>query len=145
MKITVVSSYFCLTLLLASCAAYATTPSTSTEKKTPTLDYSDPMDFMSDFLNTDIKPEQPLKYWAVQLILLTRHQTAYQPLCKQMGEIVSNKENRYPNKETRTDGIIKAFLNAYSQNVFPADLARYIMKNIKTVKSAIGKRAEIVS
>lgn len=83
-------------------------------------------------------------YWAIQLVLLVGKKTAYKPLCKQMWKIVTDTSN-YPDAQTRATNISTAFLDAYKDNVFPPDVALYIIQRLGTAKEAIKERAQIVT
>ncbi len=116
---------------------------TSTSKKpTPHLDYSDPIAFMSDFLDTSKKPEKPLKYWALQLVLLLKNDPRLIDFCHKIKNITTD---RNANLDERTRSINNAFIEAYSRQLFSPELSNFIFsKTLPKVKDAIRKRAERV-
>lgn len=106
-------------------------------------EYSDPILFMSDFLNVKVKPEKPLKYWALQLVLLMRKIPKLHNFCKKIKNIALNKEL---NVEQRTKSISGAFIEAYTMQLFSEELSKFIFaKGLTNVRDAIRERAKKAS
>lgn len=147
--------YFSFTLLLipsllladAITKEPATTSATQgTESKAKpgfVQDYEDPIQFMTDFLDTAKKPDKPLKYWALQLVLLLRTNARLSGFCHKIKNIALSKEL---NADQRTKSINGAFIEAYTQQLFSEELSRFIFsKGLSKVKDAIQKRASVVA
>lgn len=134
--------FFSFTLLLAPCVIRATSPNTGLEperlttpqptaRKEPKSDYSDPVQFMNDFLDMTKKPNMPLKYWALQLVLLLKTNRGLNGFCNKLKDIATNQDP-YKNidTDTRASAINRAFVDAHFQNLFPEDLSKLIFAKL---------------
>ena len=137
---------FALSFLLvpfhAKCldAAAPATENDVQKKQKVTLDYKDPIHFMTDFLDASKKPEKPLKYWAMQLLLLLKGNDKLKNFCQDIGKIAKNPD---ANAETRATKINNIFIDAYLQNLFSEGLSKFILnKGLKNVKDAVKFRAK---
>lgn len=143
--------YFSFAFLLVPCMILAETtvhesdaiPAAESKKSGFVQEYQDAIEFMTDFLDTAKKPEKPLKYWALQLVLLLRTNARLSGFCHKIKNIALNKEM---NLEQRTKSINGAFIEAYTQQLFSEELSRFIFsKGLSKVKDAIQKRAAVVA
>ncbi len=149
--------FFSFTLLLAPCVISATSTNTDLEseslptqlptgtKQGPKLvqDYETPIQFMSDFLDVTRKPDMPLKYWALQLVLLLRSNARLKPFCNKLKNVALDKQL---DLDQRVRNINNAFVEAFLAQLFPEDLSKFIFdRGLPTVKASIKKRAEKIS
>jgi hypothetical protein len=120
------------TLILAL-GLLAATPFTKAEQYTP--EYTDPMAFIKDFLNLNVKPKKPIKHWGVDVLGLTKDQ----PLLDEFRrEIAAAVKMRNANRVG-----LAFFLNQFN---FPPAMRDYIMNfegGLKKIQEIIKKRMEV--
>ena len=81
MKSLYASSLLTFALCSSLCANTEETPSQHTSSK---QDYTDPIKFMSDFLDVTQKPHEPLTYWVKQIFSLFNHEPKLKPFIKEL-------------------------------------------------------------
>ena len=124
------------------------TSQTARPAQRPVQEYNDPIQFMNDFLNIDVKPKKSLRYWALQLVLLLKNDPNLRNFCNEIQAIARNKEPYQEcahNLELRKKSINDAFKKAWINNYFSPELSRFIFKDLERVKIAIQKRAAVVT
>ncbi len=58
------------------------------------LEYKTPEAFLDDFMDLSKKPDQPIKYWAAQLIIFFQSDPQLKPFCFDLAKIVRYKNPR---------------------------------------------------
>lgn len=102
-------------------------------------DYSDPIHFMTDFLDMSKKPEKSLKYWVLQLLLLLKNNDKLADFRHEIRKIALAKDLDIDERHLR---ITRAFTNAYLEQKFPPELAKFVRdKGLKYVSKVLKDRA----
>lgn len=128
-------------------------PAETKQPQNPKLipEYHDPIHFMADFLDADHKKkDKPLKYWALQLVLLLKNDPKLIDFCRKIQKIALNKppydKQQDQDPKVRAKNINGAFLEAYMHQLFSHEFSNFIIQQgLPKVKAAIEKRAAVVS
>lgn len=135
--------FLSITLLFMPCVFANETVAESRPAKF-VQDYQDPIHFMTEFLDTNVKPEQPLSYWMKQLaaLLLKSNRTnKVKDFCTKLRMITE----RTVNVDERTRLISDAFIAGWADQLFSPELSQFIISKKDIVRSAIKTRATRVN
>ncbi len=128
------SLYASSLLTFALCSTLsANTQETPSHQPSSKQDYTDPITFMSDFLDITQKPHEPLTYWVKQVFFLFNHEPKLKPFIKELALQVRHRD---------ANSILRIFLTY--QGLFPAPLRQFIIgKGLANVKDSLTRRVAL--
>lgn len=96
------------------------------------LDYKKPEAFMEDFKDLSKKPDQPLRYWAAQLIMFLQADPKLKPFCFDFAKVI-----RYKNP------LRIGYVFLAHQHLFSQGLQDLVLKDFNRVWSALETRSKL--
>jgi hypothetical protein len=116
-------------LLMASLGLFCPGP-LQAEKAKFVRDYKTAPALFEDFIDLSKKPDEPIKYWAAQFIMVLSPNETLKPFFIELAQVIQHKNARRI-----------ACLFALHQHSFPADLQEMVLSRLMPTWQALQVRA----